>query len=86
MTETAKPKSLWWRRGDEEWHEDPAEEDYEGLVRGDYPLWCRCDYRSSRPIQAFATEGDVKTRRTAPPVAQQCAKCRAAKARKEEAT
>lgn len=86
MTETAKPKPLWWRVGKGKWHEDPltdhnghplSEEGLGRVLRGDSPLCSYC-----HRLQVYADRRSVQTRRTAPPVADQCKRCRAAKARK----
>ena len=96
MSETAKPKPLWWRvrlaNGQwSKWHEDPLTIGPTGRpydpdrVRNALSArmwWCeaRCAYRP----EVMVGDAGVQFRRTAPPVAQQCKRCRAAKAKQRK--
>ena len=89
MTDTAKPKSakpppVWWRNR-QDWHRDSelesASAEYREKIMSDEDAMLRSDCGS----EEFVEYCDI--RRSAPPVAQQCQRCRAAKAkqRKEQA-
>ena len=84
MTETAKQKPLWWRVGKGKWHEDPL------LTKRGRPFteeeivgFARCSWNALGYCGKIALY--YETRRTAPPVAQQCQHCRAAKAKEKGA-
>ena len=92
MTETAKQKPLWWRVGKGKWHEDPLTYQLsrepmppkyvQYILDRQWLLWSLCN-----TVYGGVTN-PVIIRRSAPPVAQQCKRCRAAKAqqRKEKCT
>ena len=86
-------KSLWWRVEKGKWHEDPqtdaegillSAEEVDEVASGDWWFESYCGMWMNQIYSA--NQSDVSVRRSAPPVADQCAKCRAAKARarKEE--
>ena len=114
MSDTAKPKPLWWRVGKGKWHEDPLTSgtppvtmpvsQIKFVLDRRWPLWSICDCAYAvlvaadldDKIKLAGMEADEATkfikgfgcitrkvviRRTAPPVADQCNWCRAAKAR-----
>lgn len=85
---------LYWRVGKGKWHEETllagtptrpmTDSEFRVLLRGDYPLRSLCYQRHSKTGKR-TTHTDIQTRRSAPPVADQCARCRAAKAKAKEA-
>ena len=91
MTENrAKPKPLWWRVGKGKWHEDSLtylvplgrrmnQEDIRLILQGKWRLDSQCGFGERGDYDAHAD--DVQTRRAALPVAEQCKRCRAAKAK-----
>ena len=94
-----KPNPLWWRVGKGKWHGDPllytgGEPEPLGadavlaLLEGNHPLISLCAFATDEDDGPRPQDIDVQTRRTAPPVADQCKRCRAAKAtaRKGEVT
>ena len=78
-----KRKPLYWRVGKGRWHEDPIVALHEDTLAGNCPLIARCDKGGpySQLCAYVGVRGKVQTRRSAPPVADQCARCRAAKAK-----
>ena len=84
-------KRLWWRIGKGPWHEDPLcidggneplpQASVNLVVGGGLYLRTMCD----RDHDQASCAGDtgVKTRRSSPPVAEQCKRCRAAKTRRK---
>jgi len=87
VTDTAKP--LLWRAGDGPFHWDPLT--YAGGEVVTEDLVQNCILRATWSLNSYcgmtAVVGDVgvEVRRTAPPVAQQCQWCRAAKAKQKGA-
>lgn len=92
MTETAKPKPLWWKVGNGKWHEcgtSGLEWFAKEIIEGRRFLTALC--KLGLGLVCYWTTDrfrGVETRRSAPPVADQCKRCRAAKAkqRKERGT
>ena len=97
MSDTARLKPLWWRvrltNGNwSKWHEDPLtivpggrayDPDRVRDALSARMWWCeaRCTYRA----EVMVGDDGVQTRRSAPPVADQCKRCRAEKAKQKGA-
>ena len=77
-------KLLYWSLDDGPFHRDPmiawkgealSDEGLAQVLRGQTALWAKC-----HETEAYANNPGVRVLRAAPPVAQQCQACRAAKA------